>query len=138
MRFLIRALRAGIDPCLRELAELLLRARRGLAAFARRPAPRDQIVVCEMLLQQRERAPAVTRRILDLLADLSERLALPRHLDRREAPARMPGNALVARAGADQREVLLAVAGRAGQARDADAALAAIGRRYVIMMLRAL
>jgi len=109
----IRALRAGIDPGLREFPELLLIARRGLAPFARRPAPGHQIVVRQMLMQLRERAPAIAVLILDLLADLADRLALPRHLERREAPARMTRNALVGRAGADQREVPLRVAGRA-------------------------
>src|ERR1044072_4450583 len=128
----LRTRRAAVDPGLRQLAELLLVARRGLAAFARRPAPRDQIVLGEMLLQQRERAPAVACRLLELLADLLERVALPCHLDRRELPARMTRNALVG-GGADEGEVLLGVAGRAIQSRDAEAHIAARHRRQMLL-----
>src|SRR5256885_4614851 len=138
MRFLIRTLRAGIDPGLREFAELPLSTRGRLAAFAGRPAPSYQIVMGQMLLQQRDRPPAIARGILHLLADLAERFPLPRHLDPREPPARMARNALVRRAGADQGEVLLGVTGRAGQARNAGAALPAICRRHMLTMIRAL
>src|SRR5689334_15507543 len=112
MRTLVRTRRPALDPCLRELAELRLRAGRGITAFVWRPAPRDEIVVRQMLLQLRERAPAIAVLVLDLLADLAHRLAFPRHLERREAPARMARNAFVGRA-PDQREVLFGMAGGA-------------------------
>src|SRR5437868_8202423 len=92
----------------------------------------------QMLLQQPERAPAIARRILHLLADLAERFPLPGHLDRGEPPARMARNALVGRRGADQSEVLLRVASIAGEARNADAALATICGGNVLVMIRAL
>src|SRR3954447_3853468 len=101
-RYLIRldALRtrsAGVDPGLDQLTQPLLGAGRGGATGPRFPRPADEIVVRQMLVQQREIAPAVALRVLDLAADLAHRLALPRHLDRRQAPARMPGHALAPR-----------------------------------------
>ena len=48
----------------------------------------------QMLVQQRETPSAVALRVLDLSADLAHRFALPRHLDRRQTPARMSRHAL--------------------------------------------
>src|SRR5439155_27369244 len=48
-----------------------------------------QAVLSEMMHDLRDVPAAVARGILDLLADLRERLALPRHLDGREVPLRM-------------------------------------------------
>src|SRR5712672_237594 len=125
-----RALGAGIDPRLDELAELLLRSRRGRASGARVPGPGDEVILGEMLLQQRQVASAVPGGILELRADLAHRLSFPGHLDRREAPARMARDACVARF-LGQREIALRVTGGAGSARDPDAAVAAARRRHV-------
>src|SRR5262245_19664072 len=92
----------------------------------------------QMLVQLRERAPAIALRILDLLADLAGRLAFPRHLERREPPARMARDALVARAGTHQGEVLLGVAGRTIEPGDADAAIAAPSGGLVLVMIGSL
>src|SRR5206468_7596596 len=56
--------------------------------------------------------PAVARRVLDLLADLTERLAGPGHRRRREMPLRMAGHARL-------RIVRRVMAGIARQARRA-------------------
>src|SRR5205085_9243875 len=112
----LRTHRAGVDPGAHQFAGLRLRARCGLAAFARRPAPGHQIVLGEMFVQQVKRAAAVAVRVLDLLADLPDRFALPGEFARRKLPARVARDALVGRAGADQREILLGVARRAGHA----------------------
>jgi hypothetical protein len=47
-----------------------------------------------MLVQQFKIASTVALRVPDLPTDITDRLAFPRHLDRRQAPARMTGNAL--------------------------------------------
>src|SRR5437868_13294157 len=91
-----------------------------------------------VLMQLRQRAPAIAVRVLDLLADLPDRFSFPRHLDRRELPARVARYALVARTSADQREVVLGVTGGAGYAGDAEAVLAAQDRRHVRMLVVAL
>ena len=57
-----RALGAGGDPSRGERAELLLRSRRRLARAARLPAPADERVVREVLLDLRQRSAAVSRR----------------------------------------------------------------------------
>src|SRR5947209_20347043 len=97
MSALLRTHRPSLNPRLRQLTQLRLRAGGRLAAFAGRPAPGDEVVVRQVLVQLRERAPAVAVLILDLLTNLADRLALPRHFERREAPARMAGDALVGR-----------------------------------------
>src|SRR4051794_36925706 len=138
MSALSRTHRPSLNPRLRQLTQLRLRARGRLAAFAGRPAPGDEIVVRQVLVQLRERAPAVAVLILDLLANLADRLPLPCHLERSEAPARMAGDALVGRTGTDEGEVLLGVAGGARESRDAHAAFATPGGRHVFVMIRAL
>src|SRR6516162_7324810 len=81
----------------------------------RRPAatPSHQIIVSEMFMQQRQIAPAVAIAIFELSANLSDRPALPRHLDGRHHPARMARNALIRRA-LMQGEVAVGVAGHTG------------------------
>src|SRR3954447_1547355 len=95
-QMLIRAFRPRLDPGLHQFAGLGLRAGRRLAACAGGPAPGDEVVLADVLLQQREVAAAVAGGVLELAADLAEALALPGHLQWRHAPARMAGNALVA------------------------------------------
>src|ERR1700730_9858402 len=82
MRQLSGTLRAGINPSLNQLAGQILSAWRGVAAGSRVPAPSDQIVLRHMRLQQREVAPAIAVTILHLPADIADRFAFPRHLDR--------------------------------------------------------
>ena len=42
---------AGIDPCLHEIAELLLSSRRRLPSGAGLPRPSHQVVACDMVMQ---------------------------------------------------------------------------------------
>src|SRR6266545_6881353 len=76
-----RALGSGVDPRLDQVAEQRLRAGSWVASGARLPAPRHQIIVRQVLVQQRKIAAAIAIGILDLAANLADRLALPRHLD---------------------------------------------------------
>jgi hypothetical protein len=88
---LVGALRPGFHPSFDERARLLLRARRGLASKSWRPGPTDQMIFADMLDERIERTVSVTRRILDLGANLAERLALPCHFTRGEVPDRVAG-----------------------------------------------
>ena len=130
-RHLFRTRRSGLDPGIDERAGFLLRARRGRAAEAGRPGPADQSVGADVMDEVLQRPVAVARRILDLRADLSERLAFPCHLARREMPFRMTGHA----AGI---EVGLLVADRAPHGRKAMAVRAPRDRRLMEAALLAL
>src|SRR5262249_12512141 len=70
-----------------------LRARSRLPAVSRRPRPADQMVLADMLDERCECSVAIARRILNLRADLAERLAFPSHLVRGEMPDRVARNA---------------------------------------------
>src|SRR5262249_24421020 len=70
---------AGLDPCLDQLHEVLLRAGRGLAAGARTPGPPYEAVRLHVPANRQEVASSGPARILELPADLGPRLALPRH-----------------------------------------------------------
>ncbi|WP_377161950.1 response regulator transcription factor [Roseateles sp. UC29_93] len=107
-----RAEGAGLDPGVDQFPELSLRPRRRLALRAGHPRPADQRVVRHVLVDLRQRALAVARGILDLLADLAERQVLPGHLARRDVPHRMTGHA-------GRVVVLRLVAARAAQRRHA-------------------
>src|SRR5258708_1389733 len=108
---------AAVDPGLDQFAQLLLGAGCGVAIGPRFPGPADEIMVRQMLVQQREITSAVAPRVLDLPADLADRLALPRHLDRRQTPARMSGQALErCLLTGENRDVAVHVAGAAGVA----------------------
>src|SRR5690606_26919403 len=87
-----RAGRPGINPGFDQFAELLLRAGRRLAAFSGRPTPPDQRIFGHVVDEFSHGFSAVARGVLDLLTDLTERLAEPRHLDRRQVPLRMSGH----------------------------------------------
>ena len=65
--------------------------RRGAAA-PRLPRPAHQAVAADVLDEVLERPAAVALGVLDLGADLGERLALPGHLERREVPAGVAGH----------------------------------------------
>jgi hypothetical protein len=67
----------------------------------------------QMLMQQREVAASVAGGILDLAANLTDRFALPCHLDRRHHPARMSGNAAI-RCPLHEGEVALGMTRHAG------------------------
>ena len=86
---------AGIDPSLYGRAELLLGAGRGPTPGPGMPCPTHQIVPCHVLVQQCQVSAAIARWILDLTANLARSFALPRHLNGRQSPARMAGNALI-------------------------------------------
>jgi len=55
---------AGIDPGTGKLSQSLLGTGRRIAALARMPTPRNEIVVREMLVQELKGAAAVSLRIL--------------------------------------------------------------------------
>jgi hypothetical protein len=105
-------IRSTIDPRLDQLTKQRLIAGSGFASRARLPSPSYEVIVCEMFVEQRQIAPAVPIAIFELLANLSDRLALPRHLDGRHHPARMARNALIRRP-LMQGEVAVGMAGNA-------------------------
>ena len=74
---------AGLDPGARQVSQSLLRTRRGIATLPWVPSPRNKIVVRKMVMQEFKVAPAVSLRILELLAYLRNCFSLPGHLDRR-------------------------------------------------------
>jgi hypothetical protein len=69
----------------------------GFAPGARLPARGYEIIPGKMIVQQRQITAAVPVGVLELPTNLSDRLALPHHLDRRHHPAGVAGNALVRR-----------------------------------------
>jgi hypothetical protein len=75
--------------------QLLLRARCGLTPFAWVPAPRDEVICCEMIVQELKATAAVPLRILQLLAYLAGAFSLPSHLGRGYVPPGMSGYAFV-------------------------------------------
>jgi hypothetical protein len=93
----LRARRAGIDPSTDKFSQLLLATGGRIAALARLPTPSNEIVVREMVVQELKITTAVSLRILQLFAYLSDRLALPCHFNRCEEPPGMTRNAAVSR-----------------------------------------
>src|SRR4029077_15286273 len=79
---LIRANRSGFHPRLAERDRFLLCAGRRLPAVAGRPGPTDQMVLADMLDERFDGSVSIARGILDLGADLAERLAFPCHFAR--------------------------------------------------------
>ena len=108
----LRAQCSGVDPRLDQFAEQRLRARGGIASGARLPAPCNEIVVRQMLVEERKVTTAVAVGILDLATNLAHRLAFPCHLDRGGHPARMARNAAI-RCLLVQREIPVGVTGHA-------------------------
>src|SRR5438105_7855647 len=123
-----RARGAGIRPCLYEGAEGRLGARRRLAARAGLPRPADELVFRHVLDHLADAVAAVARAILDLLADLTQRALLPRHLARRQPPFRVAGHT----AGIEVRGL---VTGRTAHRADAEAVRAAVHRRLMRIAL---
>src|SRR6185312_9911202 len=62
--------RAGINPGTNKFPELLLRTRCRIAALAGLPAPRYQIIVGEMFMEQFKIAAPISLWVLELLAYL--------------------------------------------------------------------
>src|SRR5258708_4120151 len=130
---------AAVDPGLDQLAQPLLGAGRRRAAGAGMPAIGHQVVLGHVLVELGEIAPAVAAAVLELAADLADGLAFPRHLARRELPARMPRDAAVTGdLAGKQIDVPAGMAGRAGRAGHAGPVRAAFHRRLGGMMVVAL
>jgi len=87
-----RTMGAGVGPCAHDLPESRLRSGHGRPGSSGRPGPADKRVLSEMVKQSRHVAAAVTRTVLDLLADLAQGAALPRHGSRRQVPFGMTRN----------------------------------------------
>ncbi len=85
----LRADRPGIGPRRHQGAELRLRARCGLPALSRGPAPADERVVGRVLDQGRHALAAIAGGVLDLLADLGRATCQP--MPSRSAPGAIPG-----------------------------------------------
>src|SRR5258708_24058157 len=86
---------AGLDPRGDQPPELRPGAGRRLAVAARLPSPAHQRDLRHVLLAGGERLAAVALRVLDLLADLTQRFGLPCHRLRCDMPERMAWNAEV-------------------------------------------
>src|ERR671935_1325917 len=67
----LRAQRSGIDPRLNQVSEQRLRAGGGVASGARLPAPCNEIVARQVLVEERKVATAVAVGILDLATNLA-------------------------------------------------------------------
>jgi hypothetical protein len=105
---LLRTLSTTVDPRLHQLACHFLTTRRRFSAFARIPAPGDQVVLRNVLFEQCEISASIAILVSDLTANLCERFAFPRHRSRSESPARMPWNAFETR-GRRNREISVRV-----------------------------
>src|SRR5450830_329215 len=77
---------SSFHPCLNERACFLLGTRSGPAAKPGRPGPTHQTVGPDVVYEFFQRTAAVALAILDLSADLAERLSFPRHFTRCEMP----------------------------------------------------
>src|SRR5437879_10164857 len=84
-----RACSAGLHPGLDQRTGDLLRAGRRAPAIAWRPGPADQRVLADVMDQLFYLAATIAYRVLDLRADLGERLSCPGHLARSDRPFRM-------------------------------------------------
>src|SRR3954469_18882373 len=121
---LVRARRSGFHPRLDERARFLLGAGRRAPAVAGCPSPTDQMVLADMLDERIDRSVAIARGILDLGADLAERLAFPCHFTRGEMPDRVARHA-------GGVEVGLPVADRTAHGREPMSIGATLDRRLV-------
>src|SRR4051794_24766322 len=124
------AVGAGINPRLDKLTEPLLRSRNGSTAKSRIPAPGNEVILREMLMEKRQVASAIAGWIFELGADFTNRLSFPRHFNRSEAPTGMARDALIA-GFLHKRVVTLRVTGAARVAGYADPADSAADRRNV-------
>ena len=78
---------ARIDPGAHKLAEELLRARCRLSAFAWPPAPGDEVIMREVLVEKFKASTAVSLWVFELLANFAYAFSLPRHFNRCDIPA---------------------------------------------------
>jgi hypothetical protein len=115
---------SSLHPFAEQRARLRLRTGSGLTAGTRRPGPTHQMIGADMLHNVIERAAAVARGILDLRANLPDRLAFPAHFARRQMPSRVAGHA----AGI---EIRLLMTDRTAQRRKAEAVFTANDRRLM-------
>src|SRR5438309_4135331 len=83
-----RARGAGLHPCFDQRAGYFLGSGHRLAAGSGRPPPTDQAIAADVMDQVFRPSAAIPLRVLDLRADLADRLALPLHFHRREVPLR--------------------------------------------------
>jgi hypothetical protein len=90
-----RTLRARINPSLYQPSEQFLRSGGGVASGTGMPSPSDKIIGRCVFVQKSERATTVAIRIFDLLADVVDRLFLPRHFDGSHSPPGVTGDAAV-------------------------------------------
>jgi hypothetical protein len=74
-----RTPRAGGNPGVDQLTESGLRPRRRITAHSGMPRRADEIIRGHVVMDPGEAEAAISLGILDLLADIVERLALPRH-----------------------------------------------------------
>src|SRR5262245_25795453 len=123
-RPLVRTHCPGFYPGLDERARLLLRAVGRLPAIAGRPSRTDQMIFADMLNKCVDRTVSIPCRVLDLEADLVERLAFPSHFTRGEMPDRVAGHA-------GGIEVGLQVADRTAHRREAKTVSTALDRWLV-------
>ena len=104
---LLRALGPSIDPSLDQLTQTRLRAWHGFTPETGVPSPGNQIILSEVFVQQHQVASAIAVAILQLRTDFARRLPFPCHLDRCEAPARVPRNASIAGIVSHDREIMV-------------------------------
>src|SRR6516162_5718631 len=123
-KILIWANCSSLYPFVEQRALLGLRAGRGLTAGARRPGPAHKMIGADMMHNVIERATAVARGILDLRADLSDRLALPTHVARRQMPGGIAGQI-------GRIEIRLLMTDRTSQRRKAEAVFTVIDGRLM-------
>src|SRR5262249_20773997 len=117
--------------------EQFLRSWGGFASGAGVPSPADKIVGSRMNVQKRQRAATVTVGILDLLANVTDRLFLPSHLDGRPSPPWMTWDAPV-RCPVDERKIVICMTGATCKSGDAKAAVSPDDRRHVKVHIIAL
>src|SRR5262245_66224628 len=79
----------GLKPGVKELAEPLLIARRRLKMSGRTPPVGHEGVVGHVRTEFSQGLTAVAFPVFNLIANLSQRLAFPGHLRRRQVPTRM-------------------------------------------------
>jgi hypothetical protein len=132
-----RTFRSRINPGLDQPSEQLLRSRSRLSPGSGMPSPSDKIVSSCVFVQQCERATAVTIRIFDLLADVVDRLFLPRHFDGSHSPPGVTGYAAIG-SPVDEGKVTIRMTRATCKSWDAEAAVSPSDGRHVRVHIIAL